>query len=221
MRLIDTYDQFFIDCDSTLSTIEGIDQLAELRGKKEEVESLTNQAMNGKVKFEQVYGHRLEIIQPTYADLVAVGQQYIATLVPGVKEFIAELLKAKKEVYIISGGYQLPIQALAQHLGIPTQNVHAVDLFFDNHGAYKGFDEHNPLTKTGGKRAIVSQLIAPDKRSMFIGDGMTDAETKGVVDTFTGFGYVVSREQVKKLADHYLKEDFFSLLAMQIPVIRT
>lgn len=58
------YERIIFDCDSTLSTIEGIDYLAEIAGKGSEVADLTSKAMNGEVKFEDVFAKRLDIIQP-------------------------------------------------------------------------------------------------------------------------------------------------------------
>ena len=43
------YDFIFFDCDSTLSTIEGIDELARMKGKFDEVKSMTDAAMEGEV----------------------------------------------------------------------------------------------------------------------------------------------------------------------------
>ena len=59
------------DCDSTLSSIEGIDELGRARGAAvfAEVEAMTNDAMNGKLPVEAVFGRRLEIIRPTRADV--------------------------------------------------------------------------------------------------------------------------------------------------------
>jgi len=59
------------DCDSTLSTIEGIDELARVRGSDvfKQVEAMTHQAMDGKIPVEEVFGKRLEIIKPTRNDV--------------------------------------------------------------------------------------------------------------------------------------------------------
>ena len=42
------------DCDSTLSRIEGIDELASRRGLKHEVSRLTEAAMNGSLAIDAV-----------------------------------------------------------------------------------------------------------------------------------------------------------------------
>jgi phosphoserine phosphatase len=51
------------DCDSTLSSIEGIDELARLRGPEAfaRVEALTADAMNGRIpRCEDVFGRPLD-----------------------------------------------------------------------------------------------------------------------------------------------------------------
>ena len=45
-----------LDCDSTLSTIEGIDELARWQGRTQQVAELTNRAMNGDVTAEGKLG---------------------------------------------------------------------------------------------------------------------------------------------------------------------
>ena len=54
------------DCDSTLSSIEGIDELARVKGQSifEQVAELTHAAMNGEVPLDEVFSRRLAIIQP-------------------------------------------------------------------------------------------------------------------------------------------------------------
>ena len=52
------------DCDSTLSRIEGINELASRRGRKQEVSRLTEAAMNGSLAIDAVYAERLSIVSP-------------------------------------------------------------------------------------------------------------------------------------------------------------
>jgi hypothetical protein len=79
------------DCDSTLSTIEGIEEIA--REHRAEIEVLTEEAMRGAVPLEQVYGRRLELVRPTRGRIIALGHTYVQTLVPETRETIAALRK--------------------------------------------------------------------------------------------------------------------------------
>ena len=73
-----------LDCDSTLSAIEGIDELARLRGLAVlgRVEEMTNDAMEGRLPVESVFERRLELIEPRREHVAAVGRKYVETVEP-------------------------------------------------------------------------------------------------------------------------------------------
>ncbi|MBO9308918.1 MAG: phosphoserine phosphatase, partial [Chloroflexi bacterium] len=77
-----SFDLIFFDCDSTLSALEGVDELARMKGKDLRVSLLTQKAMNGDLDLAEVYGKRLQAIRPTRAQLAAIEQRYWETLVP-------------------------------------------------------------------------------------------------------------------------------------------
>ena len=188
------------DCDSTLSAIEGIDELARVRGAEvfKRVEEMTNEAMNGKISVEAVFGRRLEIIQPEAKHVAEIGQRYIDTIEPDAQAVIAAARASGWTVLIISGGFRPIIRPLADFLGIA--RVEAVDLFFDADGRYTGFDETYPTTRSGGKPEVIARLKAElnPARIVMVGDGASDLETKPFVDLFVGFGRYVAREKVRR-----------------------
>lgn len=198
----------FFDCDSTLSTIEGIDELGRARGPEvfRMVEHLTHQAMNGEVPINEVFGRRMEIIRPDRATADAVAQLYIDTMVPGVAEVITKLKSDGWTPIILSGGFAPLIQPLAKLLGI--EYVEAVPVYFDAEGNYAGYGTDFPTTRNGGKPEIIREwkkAMLPEVVVM-MGDGVSDLEAKGEVDLFIGFGGVVAREAVKAGADAWLTD---------------
>ena len=48
------FQRVIFDCDMTLVTVEGIDELARLKGQAEYIAELTRQAMDGKIPLEEV-----------------------------------------------------------------------------------------------------------------------------------------------------------------------
>ncbi|MFK7850459.1 MAG: HAD-IB family phosphatase [Akkermansiaceae bacterium] len=198
----------FIDCDSTLSSIEGIDELARAGGAEiyDKVVQLTNMAMNGEVPLDEVFKRRMEIISPDMAMVESIGQQYIKCMVPGVE---AMLTYARSEGWlpvIISGGFAPIIKPLADRLGI--KHIEAVPLYFDREGNYTGYGDNYPTTRNLGKNEIIQdwrRALLPE-RVIMIGDGVSDLETKPDVDQMIGFGGVVSRDKVKAEADLWLTD---------------
>ncbi len=186
------------DCDSTLSSIEGVDELARLAGPDvfQQVEDLTNQAMNGEVTVEDVFARRLDLIQPTRDQCAKVGQLYLETIEPTARETIKILKCEGWNCLIISGGFTPCIEPLAHALGI--DRIEAVPLHFHGDGRYAGFDRDFPTTRSGGKPEIIAALkksLSPTVIAM-VGDGVSDLETLPLVDHFIGFLRYVNRPKV-------------------------
>lgn len=192
------------DCDSTLSAIEGIDELA--AGRREEIAGLTASAMSGALPLESVYGARLALIRPTRAQVASLAGQYVAAAVPGARETVRGLRDGGVEVRILSGGFRQAILPFAEWLGLGAAAVWAVDLRFDPDGAYEGFDESSPLARSGGKRTVIETwrktLPSP---FLMVGDGITDLEARPAVDRFLAFAGVVDRPAVTAAADAVIR----------------
>ena len=194
----------FFDVDSTLVTIEGIDVLA---NGNSEIVRLTEAAMNGEIPLDAVYGKRLEIIKPTRADVEALGARYVASLVDGAAETIAALQNAGVDVQLVTAGIAQAIAPLAAKLNITPRAVHAVPLEFDAAGNYVDFDRRSLLARRGGKELVVRSILARAKgKAAFVGDGVSDLETKPVVDLFIGFGGIAVRERVRSEAHVFVQE---------------
>jgi phosphoserine phosphatase len=198
------YDVICFDCDSTLSKIEGIDELARRAGCFAAMAALTDAAMNGELPLEAVYGKRLETIRPDKAAIDWLADLYIAEIVDGAKDVFATLLAQGKEVHIISGGLRQAILPLAAVLGVPESHAHAVDIHFNADGSYLNFDGQSPLARSGGKAEICKQLLKKKQSLVLIGDGKTDMEAKQPGVTVIGFGGVCDRVVVRELADEFV-----------------
>ncbi|MCK6576687.1 MAG: haloacid dehalogenase-like hydrolase [Anaerolineae bacterium] len=215
-----SFDLIFFDCDSTLSAIEGIDELARFKGKEWRVSVLTQKAMDGDLDLREVYGKRLAAIRPTRGQLKAIEHRYFETMVPDTEAVLAALRFLNKHVFIVSGGLADPVRGFGARLGVPPERIRAVDLEYNELAGewwryhepwtqqgqtYFAYDE-GPLTLSSGKPQIVGELAGdlPGRR-MMIGDGASDLAVKGVVDLFVGFGGVVARPKVRDASDAFVK----------------
>jgi phosphoserine phosphatase len=189
------YRTLVFDCDSTLSAIEGIDELA--RENAGAIADLTDRAMRGELALEDVYARRLEIVRPTRAALDAVGRLYVQRALPHARELVAAAQALGKRVCIVSGGLEPAVLALADHLWIEPGDVFSVAIRFDARGDYAGFDTHSPLARSGGKIEVVAEIArATPGPLVLVGDGATDLEAAVNAARFIAFGGVVRRENV-------------------------
>jgi phosphoserine phosphatase len=201
-----SFEVICFDCDSTLSRVEGIDELARRNGLFEQVAALTDAAMNGDMPLEDVYGHRLELIKPDQAAIDWLANLYIAEMVEGVAETVKTLQDNGKQVHIISGGLRQAILPLAALLGIAEENVHAVDVIFDEQGDYQDFVRQSPLAVSGGKARVCRRLRMRYSSLVMVGDGKTDLEAKMAGAYMIGFGGVVKRPLVQEQADIFISD---------------
>lgn len=185
------------DCDSTLSTIEGIE---ELTAGHPEIAALTADAMEGRVPLEEVYGRRLELASPVASDMGRIAERYRATALPGAAELVAALHHLGKRVEIVSGGLLPAVRPFGEQLGVPADRIHAVDLRFDGAGAYADYDRQSPLARAGGKRELLAARF-PGGDVALVGDGATDLEARDACARFIAFTAVERRPDVVAGAD--------------------
>lgn len=197
-----TFDIVCFDCDSTLSAIEGIDELARQAGVEEAVAPLTTAAMTGALSLDAVYAKRLDLVRPTRESVAWLGDCYVEAIVPGARETIDALTHAGKAVHLVSGGLRQALLPLARALGIPETNVHAVDITFEDDGSYCGFDAKSPLVKPDGKAQVCRALGGGPVA--LIGDGVTDLAARQAGVFVIGFGGVAKRDAVIDGADIYV-----------------
>ncbi len=225
------FDFIFFDCDSTLSTIEGIDELARMKGKFDEVKAMTDAAMEGEVYLQSVYDRRLEMLAPTHEEVASIDGLYRRTTVADAAGVIGALHAAGKEVFIVSGGLLAAVRPFGRWLGVPHDHIRAVGLEYDELSGewwdylqdqwdqrtdvhYKD-SEDSPLVQAEGKSDVVREMLG-DRfgRSVLIGDGVSDLAARDVVDLFVGYTGVVARPHVVSESDVLISGDSLAPLLL-------
>ncbi|GIL57042.1 hypothetical protein Vafri_12308 [Volvox africanus] len=210
-------DAVCFDVDCTITVNDSLDLLADFMGVKEQVEELTNKAMDGSLSLERALEERLNIINCSPQDI----KNFIAAhppssrLAPGIKELIRALQARGVAIYLISGGFRELTLPIASYLGIPKSNVFANRMNWqwdDETGEptkLVGFDMSEPTAHNQGKPEAIARIRQrnPYKTVVMIGDGITDLEAvqiTGGADLFIGYGGVVERPAVAAEAEWYV-----------------
>jgi phosphoserine phosphatase len=187
------------DVDSTVITVEAIDELAAFAGAREAVAALTAAAMGGGMDFRSALSARLALIRPSASLLASFLAAHAFEWTPGVRELVAALRRRGADVFLVSGGFTQMIHPLADALGLPRAHVHANTLLFGPAGEYAGFDQAAPTSRDGGKPEVLRRLraqLGPGPIVM-VGDGATDMQARPPADAFVGYGGVVVRPAVR------------------------
>lgn len=202
MAMLAKADAVCFDVDSTVIDEEGIDVLAATLGKGPEVAAWTAKAMDGDTKFEDALAARLEIIKPSRGDIAACLAEHPLRLSPGVEGLVAALRERGTAVFLVSGGFRMMIEPVAERLGLGKDRIYANTILFDGDGGYAGFDATEPTSADGGKPKALRMIKEKYGYGtmVMVGDGATDAQARPPADAFIGFGGVVTREAVKEKA---------------------
>lgn len=200
------------DCDGTLSKIEGIDELAKMNGVSDTIKSLTNKAMSKSGINPHLYQERLHLVSPTLEQVIALGQQYFLHQVEDAAHVIQILKRLNKQIYIVSAGLYPAIKIFAELLQIPTTNIFAVQIQFDEQGNYLDHERTSPLINNNGKCEIVNLLKQRHEGIIHIGDGLNDIVTYDLVTRFIGFGGAYYRENIAARCEYYVRAPTFAPL---------
>ena len=106
------------DMDSTLITIECIDELADFAGKKAEVSEVTEAAMRGEIDYRESLRRRLALMSGLDARVLArvFGERLL--LSDGARELLEACQNAGLRTAILSGGFTYFTERLRIELGL-------------------------------------------------------------------------------------------------------
>jgi phosphoserine phosphatase len=94
-----------MDMDSTLISIECIDEIADMVGIKPQIAAITERAMQGELDFAQSLRQRVALLKNLKeSDLLRVLNERL-TLNPGAKEWIEACKKNNITTLLVSGGF--------------------------------------------------------------------------------------------------------------------
>lgn len=208
MEKLANADAVCFDVDSTVIAEEGIDVLADFLGQGEAVAALTKNAMEGSQKFEDALKARLDLMKPPKQKIEECLEALPLKLTPGVEELIEALTVKGIDVYLVSGGFRIMIEPVAEKVCVAKDRIYANTILFDEEGMYTGFDANEPTSRDMGKpKALeVIKKAGNYKTMVMVGDGATDAQAKPPADAFIGFGGIVVRPAVQEKADWFVKD---------------
>lgn len=116
-RKLSDFGLICFDMDSTLITIECIDELADFAGKKAEVSAVTEAAMRGEIDYRESLRRRLALLAGLDARVLArvFGERLL--LSPGARELLEACQNAGLRTAILSGGFTYFTERLRIELG--------------------------------------------------------------------------------------------------------
>ncbi|QEL64888.1 phosphoserine phosphatase protein [Oryzomicrobium terrae] len=116
-KALSDYGLICFDMDSTLITIECIDELADFAGKKKEVSAVTEAAMRGEIDYRESLRRRLALLAGLDARVLARVYGERLLLSDGARPLLEAVQAAGLRTAILSGGFTYFTERLRIELG--------------------------------------------------------------------------------------------------------
>lgn len=164
------------DMDSTIITVECIDEIADAAGLRDQVQPLTEKAMRGQIPFEEALRARVALLRNLKETKLQDVYDSRIHLMPGAKALIATMRAHGAYTALVSGGFTFFTERVASEAGF---DEHRANLLLMQSGRLTGFVAEPVL----GRRAKLDSLIEiagrlgyPLTDALAVGDGANDLE---------------------------------------------
>jgi phosphoserine phosphatase len=163
-----------MDMDSTLITIECIDELGDLAGKKAEIAAVTGQAMRGELDFAAALRRRVAALAGLHEDALSRVYEERLRLTAGAERLLGKCKEHGVKLLLVSGGFSFFTERLKARLGLDYTISNRLEI--DN-GRLTGKvlgDIAGAEAKAAKFRSVLAQLGASKDQTVAIGDGAND-----------------------------------------------
>lgn len=163
-----------IDMDSTLISIECIDEIADMAGVKAEVSAITAAAMRGEINYTESLRQRVGLLQDLDEAALARVYDERLRLSPGAETMLAAMQRAGVKTLLVSGGFRFFTERLRTRLGLDYSISNVLEV---EHGRLTGRvvgDIVDAEAKADKLRSVRDELGIEKNRIIAIGDGAND-----------------------------------------------
>jgi phosphoserine phosphatase len=177
-----------MDMDSTLITIECIDELGALAGRKAEIAAITEQAMRGEIAdYRESLRRRVALLAGQPESALETVYRDVLKLTPGAERLVGECRKHGVKVLLVSGGFSFFTERLKARLGIDYTLFNTLEVRDGRlAGALVG-DIVDADAKAAEFRRLMSELGARKEEAVAIGDGANDLKMMAEAGTSVAF----------------------------------
>ncbi|MEP6677772.1 MAG: phosphoserine phosphatase SerB [Betaproteobacteria bacterium] len=173
-RTLDRVRLVAMDMDSTLITIECIDEIADLQGIKPQVAAITARAMRGEIDFRASLAERVALLAglPVSALERVYGERL--RLSPGAETMVAGFKAAGAKLLLVSGGFTFFTDRLEARLGIDHTLSNALEIVDGRLTGRVTGDIVDAPAKAAALRHHAAALRGDGGLVVAIGDGAND-----------------------------------------------
>lgn len=163
-----------MDMDSTLITIECIDEIADLQGLKPAISAITERAMRGELDFAASLRERVALLAGLEESALAQVYQERLQLSPGAERMLQTVHAAGVQSLLVSGGFTYFTERLQTRLQLNKTVANVLDIQNGKLTGKVNGDIVDAQAKAHWLLALREQLNLRPEQVIALGDGAND-----------------------------------------------
>ena len=180
LRPLGSFRLVVMDMDSTLITIECIDEIADMQGIKPQVAAITDAAMRGEIGYPESLRQRVALLNGLDVSALERVYQERLQLSPGAETMLAAFKSAGLKTLLVSGGFTFFTERLKARLGLDYTHSNALGI-----AAGKLSGEVIGNIVDAGEKAVrlaatCAQLGCASSDAIAVGDGANDLQMMAI-----------------------------------------
>ncbi len=162
------------DMDSTMITVECIDELADYAGIKPQIAEITERAMQGELDFEEALRGRVALLKGLEITAIQQCLDERVRIMPGAETLVRTMVQAGAATILVSGGFTKFAKPVAQAIGF--ESFHA-NILGEGEGLLTGALD-GPIVDSGRKEQLLQSSASGAQlelsQCLAVGDGAND-----------------------------------------------
>ncbi|PHV38184.1 phosphoserine phosphatase SerB [Janthinobacterium sp. BJB304] len=176
-----------MDMDSTLITIECIDEIADMQGLKPQVAAITEAAMRGELDFAASLKQRVALLEGLDASALQRVYDERLKLSLGAEKMLAAVQAAGLKTLLVSGGFTFFTERLKERLGLDYTHANELEIV-DGKLTGKvlgGIVDAEEKQRTVER--VCAELGISPSQAIVMGDGANDLKMMGIAGLSVAF----------------------------------
>lgn len=204
-----------MDMDSTLITIECIDEIADFCGLKAEVSAITEAAMRGEITdFNESLRRRVALLKGLDASVLDRVYEERLRLSPGAERMLQAVQAAGLRTLLVSGGFVHFTEKLKARLALDFTRANTLEIVDGKLTGRVEGEIVNAEVKARTVRETCSAIGADPAQAIVMGDGSNDLKMMGIAGLSVAFrAKPVVRAQASVAFNHVGLDGLLNLFA--------
>ncbi|MBV8621937.1 MAG: phosphoserine phosphatase SerB [Herbaspirillum sp.] len=169
-----------MDMDSTLITIECIDEIADMQGLKPQVAEITEAAMRGEIEFNESLTRRVALLKGLDAGALQRVYDERLQLSPGAENMLKAVQAAGLKTLLVSGGFTFFTDRMKARLGLDYTHANTLEVVDGKLTGKVVGGIVNAEEKRATVERVCQEIGAQPAQAIVMGDGANDLRMMGI-----------------------------------------